>query len=292
MMDPPRPEAGQALETSRRAGIKVKMITGDHRDTALAIAREMNLAHDDTEAISGTELDRLELKELQERVKTVSVFARVSPEHKVRIVEALQANGDIVAMTGDGVNDAPALKKADIGISMGQTGTDVAKEAAEMILADDNFATIVQAVQEGRIIFENIKKAIYFLLSTNMGELFTILGAILLSWPLPLFPIQVLWINLVTDSLPALAIGVDPPERGTMQRPPRNPREGIFEPVPELRLFYLDCLSLWLPWAPFGWVGKNQQSKAKPWLSLPCPSASWCMCLTFVPCGSQSSGGV
>jgi len=255
MMDPPRPEAGQALETSRRAGIKVKMITGDHRDTALAIAREMNLAHDDTDAISGTELDRLEFKELQERVKTVSVFARVSPEHKVRIVEALQANGDIVAMTGDGVNDAPALRKADIGISMGQTGTDVAKEAAEMVLADDNFATIVKAVQEGRIIFENIKKAIYFLLSTNMGELFTILGAILLGWPLPLFPIQVLWINLVTDSLPALAIGVDPPERGAMQRPPRNPSEGIFEPGARAQIILFGLFialvtlgAFWLGW--------------------------------------------
>ncbi len=229
MIDPPRPEAGKALEICRQAGIRVKMITGDHKETALAIAREMGLVWENEEALSGAELDRLSPEELRGRVGKVSVFARVSPEHKVRIVEALQAEEEIVAMTGDGVNDAPALKKADIGAAMGQTGTDVAREAAEMVLADDNFATIVQAVQEGRIIFDNIKKAVYFLLSTNVGEIFTILGAILLGWPLPLLPIQILWINLVTDSLPALALGVDSPERDTMQRPPRHPREGIFE---------------------------------------------------------------
>ena len=191
LIDPPRAEAGQALKTRRRAGIKVKMITGDHKKTALAIAREMGLAHTDEEAISGIELDQLSPEELQSKVDQISIFARVSPEHKVRIVEALQNRGEIVAMTGDGVNDAPALKKADIGAAMGLTGTDVARGAADMILADDNFATIVQAVQEGRIIFENIKKAVYFLLSTNVGEIFTILGAILLGWPLPLLPIQI-----------------------------------------------------------------------------------------------------
>ncbi|MGI5883173.1 MAG: cation-translocating P-type ATPase [Dethiobacteria bacterium] len=229
MIDPPRQEAGQALELCRQAGIRVKMITGDHKETAQAIAREMGLAMNDDEAISGSELDRLDRQELRERVDSFSVFARVSPEHKVRVVEALQARGEIVAMTGDGINDAPALKKAHIGTAMGLTGTDVAKEAAEMVLADDNFATIVHAVQEGRVIFENIRKAIYFLLSANVGEILTIIGAMVLGWPLPLLPIQLLWINLVTDSLPALSLGVEPPERGTMQQPPRGYQEGIFQ---------------------------------------------------------------
>ncbi len=229
MIDPPRQEAGRALELCRQAGIRVKMITGDHKETALAIAREMGLAMEDEEAISGSELDQLSREQLRKGVDGLSVFARVSPEHKVRIVEALQARGEIVAMTGDGINDAPALKKADIGAAMGLTGTDVAREAAEMVLADDNFATIVHAVREGRIIFENIKKAIYFLLSANVGEILTIVGAIALGWPLPLLPIQILWINLVTDSLPALSLGAEPPEKGIMQRPPKDPHEGIFQ---------------------------------------------------------------
>ncbi|MEW5783506.1 MAG: cation-translocating P-type ATPase [Bacillota bacterium] len=228
MIDPPRTEAKKAIEICRKAAIKVKMITGDYRETAAAIAAELGLTARNEEIITGIELDSLSDDELKERVNRYTVFTRVAPEHKVRIVKALKENGEIAAMTGDGVNDAPALKQADIGIAMGRTGTAVAKEAAEMVLADDNFATIVRAVQEGRVIFENIKKAVYLLLSCNIGEILTILTAIILGWSLPLIPIQILWINLVTDSLPALALGVDPPEAGTMDRPPRDPREGIF----------------------------------------------------------------
>lgn len=235
MIDPPRVEARSAIELCRKAGIKIKMITGDHRDTAVAIAAELGLisharAGEEDRVITGEELDRLSPEELVRKVGELVVFARVSPAHKVQILEALKAKGEIVAMTGDGVNDAPALKKADIGTAMGRTGTDVAKQASDMVLADDNFATIVRAVQEGRIIYENIKKAIYFLLSCNLGEVVTILSAVLLGWPVPLFPIQVLWVNLVTDSFPALALGVDPPEKGIMNRPPRSPKEGIFAP--------------------------------------------------------------
>ncbi|HHT06290.1 MAG TPA: calcium-translocating P-type ATPase, SERCA-type [Hydrogenispora sp.] len=229
MIDPPRPEAKAALQVCQEAGIAVKMITGDHRDTAVAIAEQLGLAGSTEAVLVGAELEALDGAELAQRVDGVSVFARVSPEHKVRIVDALKQNGAIVAMTGDGVNDAPALKKADIGAAMGQTGTDVAKETADMVLADDNFATIVRAVQEGRVIFENIKKTVYFLLSCNLGEIVTIFTAILLGWPVPLYPIQILWVNLVTDSLPALALGVDPPEGDIMKRPPLHPEEGLFD---------------------------------------------------------------
>ncbi len=230
MVDPIRPEVYAALEECRKAGVRVKMITGDHRDTALAIGRDLGLAVDRKQVITGGELDRISRDELIERVDSLNIFARVSPEHKVRIVDALKTNGEVVAMTGDGINDAPALKRADIGIAMGKTGTDVAKEAAEMVLVDDNFATIVKAVREGRVIFENIKKAIYFLLSTNSGEIMAILAAMLLGWPLPLLPVQILWINLVTDSLPALSLGVEPAESEAMESLPRSPAEGIFEP--------------------------------------------------------------
>ncbi|NLC53144.1 MAG: cation-translocating P-type ATPase [Firmicutes bacterium] len=229
MLDPPRPEAKAALRVCQEAGIAVKMITGDHRDTAVAIAQQLGLAGSEDSVLIGAELDALDGEELAQKVDRVSVFARVSPEHKVRIVDALKQNRAIVAMTGDGVNDAPALKKADIGAAMGQTGTDVAKEAADMVLADDNFATIVRAVQEGRVIFENIKKTVYFLLSCNLVEIITIFSAILLGWPVPLYPIQILWVNLVTDSLPALALGVEPPEGDIMKRPPLHPEQGLFD---------------------------------------------------------------
>ena len=228
MLDPPRVEAADAIEVCRQANIKVKMITGDHKDTALAIAQELKLAVAEGAVLSGSDLDGLSQEQLEKRAPGTAVFARVSPEHKLRIVSALQANGEIVAMTGDGVNDAPALKKANIGISMGITGTAVAREASDIILADDNFATIVRAVQEGRVIFENIKKAVYNLFSCNLGEILVILVAIILGWPLPLLPIHILWINLVTDSMPSLALGVDPPEKGMMKRLPRLPGEGIF----------------------------------------------------------------
>jgi Ca2+-transporting ATPase len=229
MMDPPRPEAKEAIGICRQAGISVKMITGDHRDTALAIARELELATGEREIITGEELDNISQADLESRAGNLAVFARVSPEHKVRIVEALRANGGIVAMTGDGVNDAPALKKADIGIAMGKTGTVVAREASDMVLADDNFATIVKAVRDGRTIFQNIKKAAFSLLTCNLGEILVILTAILFGWPLPLLPIHILWINLVTDSLPSLALGVEPAEKNVMDIPPRNPAIGLFD---------------------------------------------------------------
>lgn len=229
MIDPPRPEAREAIRICHEAGISVKMITGDHAETALAIARELGLASGSEEVITGMEMVRLSDEELAARVRNIHVFARVAPEDKVRIVRALKADGGIAAMTGDGVNDAPALKQADIGTAMGRSGTAVAKEAAEMVLADDNFTTIVHAVEEGRVIYENIRKAVFFLLSCNAGEIVTIFAAIILGWPLPLLPIQILWINLITDTLPALALGVDPKEGDMMRRPPRNPRGDLFD---------------------------------------------------------------
>jgi Ca2+-transporting ATPase len=228
MMDPPRKEVAESIRMCREAGIQPVMITGDHKDTAVAVGCELGLLEEGQRAITGQELDTIDKKALSESIKNIAVYARVSPEHKVRIVEAFKDRGDIVAMTGDGVNDAPALKRADIGAAMGIVGTDVAKEAAEMVLADDNFATVVAAVKEGRIIFENIKKSIFFLLSCNIGEVVTIFFAILLGWPVPLLPIQILWVNLITDSLPALALGMDPAEGDIMKRKPRNPEQGVF----------------------------------------------------------------
>lgn len=228
MIDPPRPEAFEAVKVASSAGIRTIMITGDHKSTAAAIASELNILRDG-QVVTGAELEEMSDKELANRIDLINVFARVSPEHKVRIVKALKSKGQIVAMTGDGVNDGPALKYADIGAAMGKVGTDVAKEAADMVLADDNFATIVAAVKEGRVIFENIRKSIYFLLSCNAGEVIAIFTAIMLGWKaVPLLPIQILWINLVTDSFPALALGVEPAERGLMDRPPRPTAEGLF----------------------------------------------------------------
>jgi Ca2+-transporting ATPase len=227
MKDPPRPEAKEAIATARRAGLEVVMITGDHKSTAVAIAKELELYRDGDIALTGSELDGIADEQLQEMVEQVRVYARVSPEHKLRIVEAWRSHGAIVAMTGDGVNDAPALKEADIGIAMGITGTDVSKEASDMILTDDNFASIVAAVEEGRAIFDNIRRFIHFLLSCNIGELLAMFLASLLGLPLPLLPIQILWVNLATDSLPALALGVEPAEPGGMIRPPRPPSEGV-----------------------------------------------------------------
>ncbi|HMN30350.1 MAG TPA: HAD-IC family P-type ATPase, partial [Caldilineaceae bacterium] len=202
-------------------------ITGDHPLTARHIAQQLGIA-DEGSFLTGHELDELSPEQLLQTVEHVSVFARVSPEHKLNIVQALQEQGHIVAMTGDGVNDAPALKKADIGVAMGITGTDVAKEAAEMVLQDDNFATIVAAVEEGRVIYDNIRKFIKYLLSCNSGEIIVMLIAPLLGMPLPLLPLQILWMNLVTDGFPALALGVEPAERNVMQRPPYPPDEGVF----------------------------------------------------------------
>jgi Ca2+-transporting ATPase len=227
MKDPPRPEAKEAIATARRAGLEVVMITGDHKSTAVAIAKELDLYREGDIALTGSELDGIADEKLLELVEQVRVYARVSPEHKLRIVEAWKSHGAIVAMTGDGVNDAPALKEADIGIAMGITGTDVSKEASDMILTDDNFASIVAAVEEGRAIFDNIRRFIHFLLSCNIGELLAMFLASLLGLPLPLLPIQILWVNLATDSLPALALGVEPAEPGGMERAPRPPSEGV-----------------------------------------------------------------
>jgi Ca2+-transporting ATPase len=236
MIDPPRPEAKAAIELCERAGIKAVMITGDHPLTAEAVARELGLLKAGR-VITGAELEAMSETAFEREVETIEVYARVSPAHKLRVVTALQKNRHIVAMTGDGVNDAPALKKADIGIAMGITGTDVTREAAAMTLTDDNFASIVAAVEEGRGIFGNIKKYLMYLLSSNIGEMGLMAGATLLGLPLPLSAVQLLYVNLATDGLPALALAVDPPEADLMRRPPRNPRSGIFtRPVVTLML--------------------------------------------------------
>lgn len=226
--DPPRPEVLPAVKACRTAGIRPVMITGDHANTAVAIARQTGILQTGDRVLTGNELEKMPQKELEKCVADCSVFARVTPEHKVRIVRAWQAQGKVVAMTGDGVNDAPALQAADIGCSMGRTGTDVARSAADMILTDDNFATIVEAVRQGRGIFSNIKKAVQFLLSSNIGEMLLIFVGLLFGWREPLLPIQLLWVNLVTDSLPAVALGVDPVDRNIMQEPPRPPKKSIF----------------------------------------------------------------
>jgi P-type Ca2+ transporter type 2C len=227
MLDPPRPEARAAIAICAQAGIRPIMITGDHPLTAQAIARELGLLKDGR-VVTGAELEELSEADLAREVEHIEVYARVSPAHKLRVVTALQQRGHVVAMTGDGVNDAPALKKADIGVAMGITGTDVSKEAAAMTLTDDNFASIVAAVEEGRAIFGNIKKYLMYLLSSNIGEIGLMVGAALLGLPLPLTAVQILYVNLATDGLPALALAVDPPEPDLLQRQPRNPRNGIF----------------------------------------------------------------
>ncbi|HHX51034.1 MAG TPA: cation-translocating P-type ATPase, partial [Clostridia bacterium] len=228
MIDPPRPEAIKAIRVCREGGIKPVMITGDHQITARAIAREMGFPLPQNSILTGTELDFLTDNQLAARVEQVSVYARVSPQHKLRIVKALKEKGHVVAMTGDGVNDAPALKEADIGVAMGGTGTEVTKEASDMVLADDNFATIIAAVEEGRAIYDNIRKFIRYLLSCNVGEVLTMFLASLVGLPLPLLPMQILWVNLVTDGLPAMALGVDNPDPDLMERRPRAPGESIF----------------------------------------------------------------
>ena len=228
MIDPPREGVKEAVKTCKKAGIKTVMITGDHIATAKAIAKDLNILSLRDKAMTGQELDQIPQKQLEKQIKEYSVFARVTPEHKVRIVKAWQSTGAVVAMTGDGVNDSPALKSADIGIAMGQNGTDVAKNAADMILTDDNFVTIVKAVKQGRNIYDNIKKAIHFLIATNIGEIVTIFMGLVLGFKSPLLAIQLLWINLVTDSLPAIAIGLEPPEKNIMNRKPVDSRKGIF----------------------------------------------------------------
>ena len=228
MMDPPREEVKDSIAEAKKAGITAVMITGDHPDTAFAIAKQLDMASERAQAISGSEINQMSEEVFNREVLNYRVFARVSPEHKVRIVKALQSHGNIVSMTGDGVNDAPALKVADIGVAMGITGTDVSKGASDMILADDNFTTIVHAIEEGRNIYKNIKKSVVFLLSCNLGEVITILVAIIFAWPLPLLATQILWINLITDSFPAIALGVDTPDKEVMNEKPRDPKESFF----------------------------------------------------------------
>jgi P-type Ca2+ transporter type 2C len=228
MIDPPRPEVKQAVAQCRQAGIKTVMITGDHVITAKAIAKQLSILRPNDRVITGQQLNDMTIEELEQVVEQTSVFARVSPEHKLKIVKAFQNRGHIVAMTGDGVNDAPAIKVADIGVAMGITGTDVTKEASSLVLLDDHFATIKEAIQEGRNIYENIRKFIRYLLASNVGEILVMLFAMLLALPLPLVPIQILWVNLVTDGLPAMALGLDRPEDDVMNRKPRHPNEGVF----------------------------------------------------------------
>jgi Ca2+-transporting ATPase len=264
MIDPPRPEAKAAVEACERAGIRVLMITGDHPQTAAAVARELGLLGDarSGQVVTGTELDAMDDATFEREIERIAVLARVSPAHKLRAVQALQTRGHVVAMTGDGVNDAPALKRADIGVAMGITGTDVAKEAAAMTLTDDNFASIVAAVEEGRGIFGNIKKYLMFLLSSNIGEIGLMASAALFGLPLPLTAVQILYVNLATDGLPALALAVDPPERDLMQRPPRDSRTGIFtRPVVTLMLI----AGVWSTLANlglFGWALQSGRSEA------------------------------
>lgn len=228
MIDPPREEVKAAVEDAKSAGITPIMITGDHKTTAFAIAKALGLADHMDQCLTGHDLDHMDEQMLIDRIHDYRIFARVSPEHKVRIVKAFKAHGHIVSMTGDGVNDAPSLKNADIGVAMGITGTDVSKGAADMILTDDNFTTIIHAIEEGRNIYNNIKKSVIFLLSCNLGEVVAIVTSILFFWPIPLLPTQILWINLITDSLPAIALGVDKGDHDVMRKKPRDPKESFF----------------------------------------------------------------
>jgi len=227
MIDPPRPEVKEAIEECKKAGIRVVMITGDHAITAKAIAQKLGIVDEKAEVLTGRELEGMTDEELFEKVKTVNVYARVSPQHKLRITQALVKHGEIVAVTGDGVNDAPALKAAHVGVAMGRTGTDVAKEAADMIIADDNFASIVSAVKEGRIVFDNIRKVTFFLIPTGVAAILSILVAVIMGTPIPYVPAQLLWINLVTNGLQDVALAFEPGEKGIMERPPRDPKEPI-----------------------------------------------------------------
>ena len=242
MIDPPRAGVKEAIFTAKKAGIKTVMITGDHILTAKAIAKDLGIYSDGDIAITGNELDKLSDREFQKNIMKYSVFARVSPEHKVKIVKAFQKTGNVVAMTGDGVNDAPALKNADIGVSMGLNGTDVAKNASDMVLTDDNFVTIVKAVKEGRHIYDNIKKAVHFLISTNVGEIVTIFLGLILGLETPLLAIHLLWINLVTDSFPAIGLGLEPEDKYIMNRKPKNPKKGLFADGLWFKIFFEGCM--------------------------------------------------
>jgi calcium-translocating P-type ATPase len=252
LLDPPRREAIEAVTRCKAAGIRVKMITGDHARTARAVAERLGLVNT-TEILTGQQLDSIDEESLRARVPHVDVFARTSPEHKLRLVQALQANRQVVAMTGDGVNDAPALKRADVGVAMGLKGTEAAKEAAEMVLADDNFATIAQAVEEGRTVYDNLKKAITFILPTNGGEALTIIAAILLGRLLPITPVQILWVNMITAVTLAMALAFEPPESDVMGRAPRRPNEPIFSRFLVWRIVFVSTILLLGTFGIFLW---------------------------------------
>ena len=262
MMDAPRQEAIRAVEECKKAGIQVVMITGDHKLTAMAVAREMGILSEGELALTGEELEKLPEEDLRRDVERIKVYARVAPEDKVRIVSAWRAKGHIVAMTGDGVNDAPALKRSDLGVAMGITGTDVAKESADMVLLDDNFASIVAAVEEGRGIYDNMRKFVRYMLSTNSGEVLTIFIATLLAFPLPLLPLQILWINLITDGFPALALTVEPKERGLMERKPRDPKAGILSGGIAFHIVWVGVLMTVGALAIFTWALSNRPATA------------------------------
>lgn len=257
MMDPPRDEVKPSIRVAKEAGISTIMITGDHKNTAIAIARELGIAEDISQAVTGTDLDAMPKEELENRIADYRVFARVSPEHKVNIVKALKARGNIVSMTGDGVNDAPSLSAADIGVAMGITGTDVAKNAADMILADDNFATIIRAIEQGRNIYNNIKKSVVFLLASNVGEVVAMFVAIVAGMPVPLIATQLLWINLVTDSLPAIALGMDPGNPDVMREKPRSAGENFFSHGAGKKVLFTGTLIGLLTIVAF-WMGYNR----------------------------------
>ncbi|MDZ4179640.1 MAG: HAD-IC family P-type ATPase, partial [Coriobacteriia bacterium] len=229
LLDPPRPEAVSAIKVAQAAGVRIIMITGDHAATATAIARRAGIVTGDERTVTGEELDAMSDEDLRVEVEDIAVFARVSPHHKYRVVQALQANGEVVGMTGDGVNDAPALRQADIGIAMGRSGTEVAKEAADMVLADDDFATIVEAMRRGRVIFSNLRRAVFFLVTTNLGEVLTLTAALVLGMPLPLTAVMILWVNLVTDGMCTIPLGLEPSHPGVMKRGPRDPAEGVID---------------------------------------------------------------
>jgi len=260
LIDPPRAQARDAIGTCKAAGIVPVMITGDHPLTACAIARRLGLSRDHDTVLTGAQISAFTLEELELRVQNTRVYARVEPEQKLKIVTALQARGEVVAMTGDGVNDAPALQRADIGIAMGRAGTDVAREASGMVLLDDNFATIVSAVREGRRIYDNLRRFIRYVLTTNSSEIWTIFLAPFLGLPVPLLPIQILWINLLTDGLPGLALAAEPAERDVMSRPPRPPGESLFARGLGAHAFLVGLLMAAIALAVQGWYVHRDES--------------------------------
>ncbi len=275
MIDPPRPEVKVAMKDCRTAGIRTVMITGDHKNTAVAIGKELGMFTGDSLAFTGEELDKIPDDEFSEKVSKTAVYARVSPEHKLRIVKAWRNRGEVVAMTGDGVNDAPAVKEADIGVAMGITGTDVTKEVSEMVITDDNFASIVSGVEEGRGIYDNIRKFVHYLLSCNTGEVMLMLVASLIGWRVPLLPIQILWVNLITDGLPALALGVDPIDKNIMKRPPRPTNESVITRKRGLIILlqgsFLAFCSLLAFWFVYNFEGESlERARTETFVVLAC----------------------